>query len=187
VNAITPTELNQRHERGDAIHLIDVRTPTEFRESHVPFARNVPLDSLDPCAVTRSCGENAKTPIYVICKGGARGAKACAKLMAAGCDRAVNVEGGTAAWEHAGLTVIRGKKAISLERQVRIAAGTLVLIGSLLGYFVHPYFIGLAAFIGAGLTFAGISDTCGMGLLLARMPWNQITPAGTTGETCRKE
>ncbi len=78
------------------------------------------------------------------------------------------------AWEQAGLSVTRGKKAISLERQVRIAAGLLVLIGVGLS-FVHPYWIGLSAFVGAGLTFAGITDTCGMGLLLARMPWNKVS------------
>ncbi len=68
---------------------------------------------------------------------------------------------------------VRGKKTISLERQVRIAAGLLVLLGALLGWLVHPAFIGLSAFIGAGLLFSGITDTCGMGMILARMPWNQ--------------
>ncbi len=98
------------------------------------------------------------------------------------------MEGGTIACEAAGLTVVRGQKAISLERQVRIAVGVLVLIGSALGFWVHPYFIGLAAFVGAGLTFAGITDTCGMGMLLARMPWNQVRTECSTkpaaGGTC---
>ena len=73
----------------------------------------------------------------------------------------------------AGLPVVRGKKAISLERQVRIAAGSLGLLGAVLGGFVHPAFLGLSAFVGAGLIFAGVTDTCGMGLVLTRMPWNQ--------------
>ena len=73
----------------------------------------------------------------------------------------------------AGLPVVRGKKAISLERQVRIAAGSLVVVGALLGWSVHPAFVGLSAFVGAGLVFAGITDTCGMGMILARMPWNR--------------
>jgi len=72
------------------------------------------------------------------------------------------------------LPVVRGKKSIPLERQVRIAAGFLVLLGAVLGFFVHPYFIGLSAFVGAGLMFAGITDTCGMALVLAKMPWNQV-------------
>jgi hypothetical protein len=73
--------------------------------------------------------------------------------------------------------VVRGKKAISLERQVRIAAGSLTFLGAALGAFVHPAFIGLSAFVGAGLIFAGVTDTCGMGMILARMPWNQCKQA----------
>ena len=88
----------------------------------------------------------------------------------------MNVEGGTKACEQAGLPLVRGKQVISLERQVRIAAGSLVLTGVILGWFVHPIFFGLSAFVGAGLVFAGVTDTCGMGLLLARMPWNRVSP-----------
>ena len=81
-----------------------------------------------------------------------------------------------------------GKKAISLERQVRIATGLLVLLGAILGWLVHPAFVGLSAFVGAGLVFAGVTDTCGMGMLLAGMPWNQVKgPAATccaTKEVC---
>ena len=79
----------------------------------------------------------------------------------------------TDAWLAAGKDVVRGKAGMDLERQVRIAAGALVLVGTLLSLFVHPALIGLAIFVGAGLVFAGISNFCGMGLLLARMPWNR--------------
>jgi hypothetical protein len=72
------------------------------------------------------------------------------------------------------LPVVRGQKAISLERQVRIAAGSIVLIGALLSYFAHPYWSALPALVGAGLIFTGITDACGMGMLLARIPWNQL-------------
>jgi len=163
------------------VDLIDVRTPVEFREVHVEFARNVPLDQLGPAKLT-SGRDGSGIPLYVICRSGGRGKQACEKLVAAGCSNVVNVEGGTQAWDQAGLPVVRGQKAISLERQVRIAAGALVLIGSLLGYFAHPYWIGLSAFVGAGLVFAGITDTCGMGMLLARMPWNRVSdsPASPT-------
>jgi hypothetical protein len=88
----------------------------------------------------------------------------------------LNVEGGTIACENAGLPLARGTKVMSLERQVRIAAGSLVLTGIVLGWLVHPYLIGLSAFVGAGLVFAGVTDTCGMGMLLARMPWNTRAP-----------
>ena len=187
MNTITPQELNELHQRGEPVRLVDVRTPAEFRDVHVPFAENQPLESFDPAAVMRSCNGASGAAIYVICQKGGRGASACAKLAAAGLDCVVNVEGGTAAWEQAGLPVVHGKQTISLERQVRIAAGTLVLIGSALGYFVHPYFIGLAAFVGAGLTFAGITDTCGMGMLLARMPWNQVGAASNSTTACCQE
>jgi rhodanese-related sulfurtransferase len=175
---ITPQALSRLRACGEKVELIDVRSPVEFREVHVDFARNLPLDRLDPQAIKAE--RNGHTgPLYVICKSGGRGKQACEKLVAAGLN-VVNVEGGTSAWDAAGLPVVRGQKAISLERQVRIAAGSLVLVGSALGFFVHPYLIGIAAFIGAGLVFAGISDTCGMGMVLARMPWNQVkTTRGT--------
>lgn len=173
VTTISPRQLHDLVQSGTAVELVDVRTPVEFREVHVGFARNVPLDQLD--AARLATGRNASgEPLYVICRSGSRGRQACERLLAAGYANAVNVEGGTLAWDRAGLPVVRGKKAISLERQVRIAAGSLVLIGSALAALVHPYWIGLAALVGAGLVFAGITDTCGMGLLLARMPWNNV-------------
>ncbi len=185
--AISPQELESLRRAGKPVDLIDVRTPTEFREIHVEFARNIPLDRLDPqlLQAERNSNGNANQPLYVVCRSGSRGKQACDKLLAAGIAGAVNVEGGTIACEAAGLPVVRGKKAISLERQVRIAAGTLVVIGSALGFWVHLYWIGLAAFIGAGLMFAGITDTCGMAMILARMPWNQVSDqSGSSGTAC---
>ena len=179
VPTITPTELNALMKQGRAIDLIDVRTPAEFREVHAGPAHNVPLESFDPHAVSRRRNGDPQEPLYVICRSGSRGKTACEKLVAAGCQNVVNVAGGTLAWEQAGLPVVRGQKSISLERQVRIAAGSLVLAGSLLALFVHPWFAALAAFVGAGLVFAGVTDTCGMALLLARMPWNQVRKAVT--------
>ena len=167
---ITPQQLSQRITSG-AIELIDVRTPAEFREVHLECARNVPLDQLDPQAIARERGAGGE-PLYVICKAGGRGQQACDRLQAAGLTNVVNVEGGTQACVQAGLPVVRGKKAMALERQVRIAAGSLVLLGFALS-FLHPYFIGLSAFVGAGLVFAGVTDTCAMGMLIARMPWNR--------------
>ncbi len=179
VLTITPLELAERCKQGRKLNLIDVRTPVEFREVHVEFARNVPLDRLDPTALMQSGNGSQDEPLYLICRSGSRGRQACEKFLAAGFTNVVNVEGGTLACVESGLPVIRGKKAISLERQVRIAAGLLVLLGALLGWFVHPAFVGLSAFVGAGLVFAGVTDTCGMGMLLARMPWNQVKdPAG---------
>lgn len=164
-----------KQSRQREIELIDVRTPIEFREVHAEGAKNLPLDSLDATRISESRNGHADQPLYVICRSGARGAKAVQKLIDAGVENAVNVEGGTLAWQQAGLPVTRGKKVISLERQVRIAAGFLTLLGAIAGFFVNEYFIGLSAFVGAGLMFAGITDTCGMGMMLAKMPWNQCS------------
>jgi rhodanese-related sulfurtransferase len=166
---ISPAELKSLCERG-AVELIDVRTPLEFGEVHVRGAKNVPLDVLKP----ESFGDPHRA-VYVICRSGGRGQKACDKLTAAGFTSVVNVEGGTQACEQAGVPVVRGMKVMSLERQVRIAAGGIALVGAVLALTVHPWFAGIPAFIGAGLVFAGVTDWCGMGLLIAKMPWNRRT------------
>ena len=177
--SIKPNELMDRQAAGERIDLIDVRTPVEFAEVHVDFARNVPLDQLRADNVTDSSGH----PLYVICRSGSRGRQACEKLQSAGLS-AVNVEGGTTAWEAAGLPVTRsGTKVMSLERQVRIGAGSLVLLGVLLGTLVHPAFYVLSGLVGVGLVFAGVTDWCGMGMLLAKMPWNR-KGASSSGAAC---
>jgi rhodanese-related sulfurtransferase len=186
----TPRRLAVLHETSKQTDLIDVRTPAEFREMHIEFARNVPLDRLDPKTIAAERSGQVGQPLYVICRSGSRGLQACEKLAAAGLN-VVNVEGGTLAWEAAGLPVVRGKKTISLERQVRVAIGLVVLTSAALAAFVHPYWIGLAAFMGGGLIFSGITDFCGLALVLSRMPWNQIAgefvKTGEEGESvcCR--
>ena len=174
ITTISPQELAHRMDSGEPIDVIDVRTPVEFREVHLVNAKNIPLDRLDPHAVQSERNGTASGPLYVICQSGSRGDLACQKFVQAGIANVANVAGGTKACEEAGLPVERGKRAISLERQVRIAAGSFVLVGALLGLFVHPYWSALSAFVGAGLIFAGVTDTCAMGMLLARMPWNHV-------------
>jgi rhodanese-related sulfurtransferase len=155
------------------IELIDVRTPAEYREVHAVIAKNAPLESLDPRALMEARNGTAGEPLYVICRSGNRSTQACRKFVDAGFENVVNVEGGTQAWDEAGLPVVRGKKAMSLERQVRIAAGFLVFLGAVLSFW-NVYFALLSGFVGAGLMFAGITDTCGMAMVLAKMPWNQV-------------
>lgn len=176
VATITPKQLSDLLRTSPTVHVIDVRTPVEYQEVHLTSARNVPLDLLK---VDELPTDNH--PIVFVCKSGTRGRMACEKMLAAR-PNVMNLEGGTQAAVEAGLSVIRGKKAVSLERQVRIAAGSFVLLGVLLSWF-HPYFIGLSAFVGAGLVFAGITDTCAMGMLLAKMPWNQVR-SSSSGAAC---
>jgi rhodanese-related sulfurtransferase len=145
----------------------------------------VPLDRLSPQDVAGLAGEG---PVYFVCKSGGRSQKACEKMLAAGIERVVSVEGGTAACEAAGLPVVRGRKVMSLERQVRVAAGTLVAIGAALAAFGpdatwKAIGTGLAGFVGCGLVFAGLTDTCGMAMLIARMPWNQACRSATSCST----
>lgn len=182
IPTLQANKLAELCRNGRMIDLIDVRTPVEFREVHVAAARNIPLDQLDPAALMKSRLTPGNEPLYFICRSGGRGQQACEMLAKAGFPNVVNVEGGMMACVEAGLPVVRGKTAISLERQVRISAGSLVVLGAALSWFVHPAFLGLSAFIGAGLVFAGITDTCGMGMILAQMPWNQIKP---TAESCK--
>ena len=175
VQTVSPDDVRDRRAAGKHVEIIDVRTPAEFAQLHVEGARSVPLDALDVIALVRERdGTTNGEPLYLICQSGARAARACEMFEAAGFTNAVSIAGGTSAWERAGLPVVRGaRRTISLERQVRIAAGSLVLIGVLLGWLVHPAFFGLCAVIGAGLLFAGVTDWCGMGLMLAKMPWNR--------------
>ena len=166
---IEPQALHALMSSGETVQLIDVRTPAEFEEIHVAIARNVPLERLDPEQFRSAKNEK----LFLICKSGARGRQACEKLASKGIDGATNVTGGTDEWGKENLPVVRGRKTISLERQVRIAAGTIALTGAVLSFVVHPYYAAIPAFVGAGLMFAGLTGTCGMALILARMPWNQ--------------
>ncbi|HTR42137.1 MAG TPA: rhodanese-like domain-containing protein [Pseudomonadales bacterium] len=173
MKTISIFELQKLLAAQPQLPLFDVRTPVEFTEVHVPQAQNVPLDELRPGAIQFP----KEQPVYLLCRTSNRATKAAEKLAKEGFAQPVVVEGGTLAWVEANLPVVRGTgKVISLERQVRIVAGSLVFIGVLLGWFVHRAFFGLAGFVGAGLVFAGITDFCGMGLLLAKMPWNKKVP-----------
>jgi len=173
MKTITVQELKAVLEATPHSVVLDVRTPAEFGEVHVRQARNEPLDRLDPAALARSGSLAGGGDFYLLCLSGARASSAAAGFAKAGIKGAVVVEGGTRAWIDAGFPAERGSsRVISLERQVRIVAGLLILVGAGLGRFVHPGFYGLSAFVGAGLVFAGVTDFCGMAIVLGRMPWN---------------
>lgn len=189
VTTIAPKAVADLQSKGQKCVIIDVRTPVEYASVHIPEARLIPLDGLDPASVAKTAGVGSGDTLYVVCKAGGRAAKACQKFMDAGIAAVVSIEGGTDGWVAAGLPVIRGKKMMSLERQTRIAAGAMVILGAALGYLVNPGFYALSAFVGAGLVFAGITDTCGMGMMLARMPWNRVagqSPTCSTGACATK-
>jgi len=154
------------------LHLLDVRTPGEFATLRIARAVNVPFERLDPAALLARFGADA--PLYCICQTGTRSQLAADRLRAAGCTNVVHVDGGTNAWMSEGLPMMRGgRSVISLERQVRISAGLLSMLGIIAGAWVHPAGYWLSALIGAGLVYAGVTNSCGMSMVLARLPWNQ--------------
>lgn len=173
MTTISVHDLHRKIISGDPICLLDVRTPVEYAGAHISLACLQPLESFDPINAARQCSRS-KGEVYVICQSGMRARQAINKLEDAGLSECTLVEGGMSAWIEAGLEVERQPvRVISLERQVRIAAGTLVVTGTVLGIWLYPAYLAISGFVGAGLIFAGVCDKCGMAMLLARMPWNQ--------------
>ena len=163
---LTPAEARARMAQGAA--LIDIRAADEHARSRIPGAKNLPLGSAldigDAPAVIFHCRSGMRTDAHA------------ASLAASSPCEAYLLEGGIDAWRAAGLPVITDAKApLEIMRQVQITAGLLVLTGVILSLTVSQAWIGLSGFVGAGLIFAGITDWCGMGLLLAKAPWNQKT------------
>lgn len=167
--------------------LIDVRTPGEYDSGHAAGARSFPLDRLDAKAVMASRRAKAGESIYIICKSGGRSRKACEALAAAGVSNIVNVDGGTEAWKQAGLPIEGAtRRVLPLDRQIQMAAGGICLTGAILGTWLNPWFYLLCGIVGLGLFTAGVTGFCGMGILLARMPWNQASrgPCSCTSSSC---
>lgn len=160
------------------IQLLDVRTPAEFATLRIAGFVNIPFERLSPEALKTTM--DADTPIYCLCQTGTRSQFVADRLRAAGFQRVVHVDGGTNAWLAAGLPIVHGERSvISLERQVRIAAGALVLLGVLGGALIDPVAYWVAGIVGVGLAYSGMTNICGVSMLLARMPWNQAgSPVG---------
>jgi len=153
------------------VRLLDVRTPGEFETAHIHGAYNMPLDALAEHADQLRAAVHQ--PVVLVCQSGQRARRADQLLRTAGMRDLHVLEGGMNAWSSAGRPVIRGVARIALERQVRIVAGALVAVGAVLALMVNPLFALLPAFVGGGLVFAGVTDFCAMGLLLARLPYNR--------------
>ena len=161
---VSPAEALRLVSQG--AKLIDIRGADEFARARLPGAENRPLDALGAVA--------HDGPVVFHCKSGMRTAANADRLANAAPGEVYLVEGGLEGWRKAGLPVEETKGApLEIMRQVQITAGLLVLGGVILGFTVAPAWFGLSAFVGAGLTFAGVSGWCGMATLLAMMPWNR--------------
>ncbi len=176
---ITPDALADLLRERHDVRLLDVRTPAEFGSVHIRGAYNVPLDTLGEHSEEISA--NITTPLVLVCRSGSRARRAEDALKQAGMASLHVLDGGMEAWIAAGQPVRRGEARLSLERQVRIAAGGLAAVGGLLGALVNPLFAVVPAVVGSGLVYAGLTDNCGLALVLAKLPYNR--PAGCDVET----
>jgi glyoxylase-like metal-dependent hydrolase (beta-lactamase superfamily II) len=173
---VAPAELQVLRAQAPGPLLLDVRTPLEFESEHIEGALNIPLDQLDARVEELA----AQHDVVVVCRTGVRATIAAESLARAG-RRARVLDGGMLAWRRARLPVREGRKRLAVDRQVQLIAGSMVLTGVVLGTLVNPWFLALAAFFGAGLTFAGATGTCGLALILLRLPWNRTTSAPAGG------
>lgn len=153
------------------VRVLDVRTPGEYESAHILGAYNVPLDTLGEHGP--DIRAHVDEPVVLVCQSGQRARRAEEALQRAGMPNLHVLDGGVNGWIAAGKPVQRGRERISLERQVRIAAGALAAAGGLLALAANPLFALLPAFVGSGLVFAGATDTCAMGMALARLPYNR--------------
>lgn len=169
---------------GQTCIVLDVRTDVEHAETSLKQPHHhIPLDKLNPSAFIKENKIDAARPVYVLCRSGKRATQAAEAFIAAGHDNVHVIEGGIIACEASGIPVKKGN-VISLERQVRIVAGLLVVTSVVLGFLVSPWLYGLSAFVGAGLIFAGVTDSCGMAFMLAKAPWNKGLKPAEKVESC---
>lgn len=163
-------EINELLDSGGECQVIDVREFSEFNSERIADAQLMPLSNFEKHADEI---DHSK-PVYIMCRSGNRAKQAAEKLMNKGFTDIHVIEGGMTAWSGASLPVIKGESKVwSLERQVRFAAGLFVLAGIVLGVFLSPYFYLISAFVAIGLVFSAATDTCAMGMVMARMPWNK--------------
>lgn len=174
-------EVRDLTDRDGSVALLDVRTPAEFEGAHIPGSVNIPLDQLDG-QLAALAGREAAT--VLVCKSGGRAQQAHDKLSAAGCLDTSVLEGGVTAWQQAGAPVVRGVQRWDLERQVRLVAGGLVLTFVLASVVVPPLKF-LAAAVGAGLVFAALTNSCAMGTMLSKLPYNRGASCDVAGSVAR--
>lgn len=166
---LPPLEVAARLRAGKAV-LVDIREADEFARNHISGALSVPLATFEHAHLSVDPDQD----VIFTCRTGMRTGANCDRLAARVVGPAFVLEGGLDGWSKAGLAVATDAKApLEIIRQVQITAGSLVLLGVLLGFAVTPAFFGLSAFVGAGLVFAGVSGSCAMANLLGAMPWNR--------------
>ena len=174
VTDVSPPLLSKWLAQGEAL-LVDVREDFEHAEERIEGAALAPLSKFDPQKLRDEHGDSR---LVFLCRTGKRSREA-AQRYRRGDEAVFHAAGGIENWKAAGHAVLRppGGPRLPIMRQVQIVAGSLVVVGTTLGWVVAPPFLVIPAFVGCGLVFAGASGWCGMALLLARMPWNRTRTA----------
>ncbi|MET8463255.1 rhodanese-like domain-containing protein [Micromonospora zamorensis] len=162
--------LRELIDSGHGPRLLDVRTPAEFETSHIPGSYNVPLDLLREHR--QELRNHLDEDVVLVCRTGARATQAEQTLAGVGLPNLKVLDGGIMAWQAVNAPISQGAPRWDLERQVRLVAGAIVLV-SVLGSVFVPQLKWVAGFIGAGLTFAAVSNTCAMGMMLGKLPYNR--------------
>jgi len=182
IEIISPRDAASLLKQDPQVKILDVRTALEFSQTHIEHSINIPIDM-----ISAKIGElsQSKQSYLVLCHTGTRAAMAADMLMQSGIHTVKVMEGGIARWQKEKLAVIKGQGGMSLERQVRVIAGSLVLAGIIMAWLLHWAFIFISVFVGSGLIYAGLTDNCLMGMLLMKLPYNKkLYKTGPGGGTC---
>ncbi|WP_423299414.1 rhodanese-like domain-containing protein [Glutamicibacter nicotianae] len=177
INVMDPATLeNLLAAEDSAVAVLDVRTPAEFESVHIPGSYNLPLDLVAEHAhdVTRKLAKQ----IVLVCQSGTRAGQAQQKLTDLQIESGSVLDGGISAWEKSGGEVVRGTQRWAMDRQVRMTAGSLVLLGFIGSKLASPKLGYLSAGIGAGLVYSAASNSCAMASVLSKMPWNKASTNG---------
>jgi len=177
--SIAARALHESTERGQPIKLVDVRSPQEYADGHVAGAISMPLDSIRPHHIVAAFGQGAGTTdtLYLMCTSGIRAEQAARRLEHFGLDNLVLVDGGMQSWQSNGLPMQRTSRMPSLESQVQIAVGVLLLAILAKAMLLHPVFYVLLAAVGVGMIAVGLTARNSLTMLMSRMPWNRTLAA----------
>ena len=179
---ISPRDASSLLEQDPQAKILDVRSALEFSQVHIEHSLNIPIDMISAKINELS---QSRQNYLVLCHTGNRAAMAADMLIQSGIHTVKVIEGGIIRWQKEKLPVIKGQGGMSLERQVRLIAGSLVLLGIMMSWLLHWAFIFVSVFVGSGLIYAGLTDNCLMGMLLMKLPYNKkLYKTKSGGGTC---
>jgi glyoxylase-like metal-dependent hydrolase (beta-lactamase superfamily II)/rhodanese-related sulfurtransferase len=179
---ISPRDASSLLKQDPQAKILDVRSALEFSQVHIENSLNIPIDMIS--AKINELSQSGQKYL-VLCHSGNRAAMAADMLIQSGIHPVKVMDGGLVRWQKAKLPVIKGQGGMSLERQVRLIAGSLVLVGIMMAWLLNWAFIFISVFVGSGLVFAGLTDSCLMGVLLMKLPYNKkLYKAKSGGGTC---